>query len=348
MTTMNDVARAAGVAGSTVSHVLNGTRQVNRETRRRVEEAIITTGYRRNSIARSLAAGRTEMIGFTVPLGTNAYIADIANAVEGAAAAAGYTLMFTDTKDDPEVEHRAIERFLEHRVDGIIMAPGPSDDHAAITRIRRERTPLVLIDRAVPGVNCDQVTVDNEDSAYKLTRHLLSHGYRELAVVLGKPGIWPTDQRRAGFERALAESDLPREPQLFVMGEADEQITEEAILQLYESGRSPEAIVTLNNAMTLGTMRALRHLDLEVPDDVALGSFDDFSWADLFQPRLTAIAQDATGIGRIAIELLIEQIADPARSPRHVELATTFNVRDSCGPHDRSSTDTAGRGADAA
>jgi LacI family transcriptional regulator len=333
MTTMDDVARAAGVAGSTVSHVLNGTRQVNLDTRKRVEEAILATGYRRNSVARSLAAGRTEMIGFTVPLGTNPYIVDIASAVESAATAAGYTLMFTDTKDDADVEERAIAQFLEHRVDGIIMAPGPGSDNAAISRILRAGTPLVLIDRAVPGVDCDQVTIDNEESAYQLTTHLLSHGYRDIAAVVGRDGIWPTDQRWKGFARALLEAGLTPDPGLVVKGEADEAVTEQGILDLYASGRSPDAILALNNAMTLGTMRALRTLGLDVPRDVALGSFDDFPWADLFHPRLTAIAQDAAGLGRIAIELLIERIADPTRPSERIELPTTFNIRDSCGGH---------------
>jgi LacI family transcriptional regulator len=330
---MDDVAKAAGVAGSTVSHVLNSTRRVSSDTRKRVEDAILATGYQRNSIARSLAAGRTEMIGFTVPLGTNPYIVDIANAVESAAASGGYTLMFTDTKDDPDVEQRAVAQFLEHRVDGIIMAPGPGHDNAAIFRILKAGTPLVLIDRAVPEVDCDQVTVDNEESSYQLTKHLLSHGYRDIAAVVGKAGIWPTDQRWEGFRRALLEAGLTPDPELVVRGEADERVTEQGIMNLYGSGRSPDAILALNNAMTLGTMRALRSLGLDVPRDVALGSFDDFPWADLFHPRLTAVAQDATGIGRIAIELLIERIADPSRPSQRIELPTTFHIRDSCGGH---------------
>lgn len=335
MTTMDDVARAAGVAGSTVSHVLNGTRPVNLETRKRVEEALVATGYQRNSVARSLAAGRTEMIGFTVPLGTNPYIVDIANSVESAAAESGYTLMFTDTQDDAAVEERAIARFLEHRVDGIIMAPGPGSEDAAISRIIRAGTPLVLIDRAVPGIDCDQVTIDNESSAHQVTTHLLSHGYRDIAPVVGKTGVWPTEQRWKGYTRALLDAGLMPDPGLVVRGEADESTTTRGILDLYASGRRPDAIFALNNAMTLGTMRALRSLDLEVPKDVALASFDDFPWADLFHPRLTAIAQDGAGLGRIAIELLVARIADPARPSERIELKTTFNIRDSCGGHER-------------
>jgi LacI family transcriptional regulator len=332
MTTMDDVAKAAGVAGSTVSHVLNGTRHVNESTRRRVEDAIRSTGYRPNHIARALAAGKTSTLGLILPVKTNPYLVDIIHAVDVAASALGYTLMLGDSQDDPDAEERAVGNILQRKVDGIILAPGLDSADRAIPQIVASGTPLVLIDRPITELACDQVIVDNFEAARELTAHVISHGYTDIAVLRGAPGIGPTDQRHDGFLKALANAGREEDPALSLVGYNDERRTREAVLDLYQSGRRPRAIVSLNNAMTLGAMRALRLLQLEIPTDVALVSFDDFAWADLFSPRLTAVAQDSGRLGNSAVELLLRRIADPGE-PRTLVIPTEFHIRDSCGTH---------------
>jgi LacI family transcriptional regulator len=334
MTTMDDVARAAGVAGSTVSHVLNGTRHVNDETRRRVEEAITATGYRPNHIARALAAGKTYTVGLVLPVKTNPYLVDIVHAVDVAASAVGYTLMLGDSQDDPDAEERAVRNILQRKVDGVLLAPGPGSIDRAIPQMLKSETPFVLIDRPIADLECDQVVVDNFEAARELTAHVLSHGYTEIAVIKGAPGIGPTEQRYAGHLQALAEAGLVQDPGLALAGDNDEQQSRRVVNEMLESGRRPHAIVSLNNAMTLGAMHALRALRLQIPRDVALVSFDDFAWADLFAPRLTAVAQDSGRIGAAAVELLLRRMAEPGEPTTTVVVPTEFHIRDSCGTHD--------------
>ncbi|MEZ2390678.1 LacI family DNA-binding transcriptional regulator [bacterium RCC_150] len=328
---MSDVARWAGVSGSTVSHVLNGTRHVNEETRQRVEEAILATGYRQNSLARSLAAGRTKTVGISIPILTNPYIGSLVNAIEGAASAAGYTVLLGDSRDDAETEARSLNTFLERRVDGILMAPGVDSYKTTIPQILAGGTPLILIDRPVNGVACDQIFAENFESARQLTLHLINEGYQDIAVVRGTPGIGSTDDRYRGFLAALEDAGRPNASRLAVMGHANTQLSEKVLTKLFSGPSRPDALVSLNNAMTIGAMRAFRELGLDVPKDVALVSFDDFEWADLFSPRLTAMAQDVGEMGRRAIELLMSRIDEPGRPPEVVGLPTHFEHRDSCG-----------------
>jgi LacI family transcriptional regulator len=333
MATMKDVATRAGVSGATVSHVLNGTRHVNEATRERVEEAIRLTGYRHNSLARALAAGRTQTIGLCVPILTNPYIADLVNAIETAAGARGYTLLLGDSQDDADAEARAVRVFLERRVDGIIMAPSADSSRTTVPQILAARIPLALIDRPMPEAACDQVYAENLESARRLTEHMIGHGHRDLVVLCGSPGIRSTDERLDGVRSAIEQHTGAEIRWTNIVGHSNSAITTAALTEMLTGRFRPDAVISLNNAMTIGAMRAFKDVGLTVPGDIALASFDDFEWADLFEPRITAISQDVGGMGRTAVELLIARMADPALPTDVRSLPTALNVRDSCGGH---------------
>jgi LacI family transcriptional regulator len=154
MTTMGDVARLAGVSASTVSHVLNGTRKVDASTRSRVEAAIEQTGYRRNVVARALAAGRTHTVGLSISALTNPYFGNLVHAVECALSAAGYVLIVGDSHDDLHSERRVTDSLLDRKVDGLIVAPAAGSERTTLPAVVASRTPLVLIDRGVE-LDCD-------------------------------------------------------------------------------------------------------------------------------------------------------------------------------------------------
>ena len=332
---MGDVARLAGVSSATVSHVLNGTRNVSIETRERVQAAIEESGYRHNSLARALAAGRTRTIGMCVPIRTNPYIADLVNAIESAASAAGYTLTIGDSRDEPEAEARAIDSFLDRRVDGVILAPGLTSAQTAIPTVLGSGTPLVIIDRGVRGIGVDQIHADNYAAASGLAEHVLSHGYTKVAVVRGTPGIQSTDERFDGVLDTLTKAGVSLGDESVLIGHANADVTEVAVAELLHNGPRPEVVITLNNAMTIGSMKAFRAAGLRVPDNIALACFDDFEWSDIFEPRLTAVAQDVGAIGRGAVELLIARLEDPGSETRDVTVPTSLKIRDSCGRHDQ-------------
>ncbi len=148
MVTMADVARLAGVHASTVSHVLNGTRAVNADTRERVMDAIIATGYRHNAVARSLATSSTMALGLAISSAANPYLAELIRSVDAGARAAGYMLMLGDTHDDAEVERQIVEQLVDRRVDGVILAPAPATTTAgALPFLSTAAVPTVLMDR---------------------------------------------------------------------------------------------------------------------------------------------------------------------------------------------------------
>ncbi|MGW3465653.1 LacI family DNA-binding transcriptional regulator, partial [Streptomyces olivaceoviridis] len=338
MATMADVARSAGVSVATVSHVLNGTRPVLPHTRQAVLDAVDTLGYTPNTLARSLVTSRTRSIGLAVSAISNPYFTEILQGVEAAALEAGYSLLIADPHDDPRHERKVVQLLHERRVDGMIVAPSaePSD---LVGYLRRHAVPTVFLDRLVapratedsapgdgadgaaasPSAPCfDQVCAESAAPTALLVTHLAGLGHRRIALVAGLPGLSTTSERISGYQEGLTTAGLAHDERLLVSGNSESAGAERATADLLALPDPPTALVTANNAMTIGALRALRRHGRSVPDDLALCCFDDFAWADLFSPRLTAIAQPSRELGARAVRVLLDRLAEPDRPARTV------------------------------
>ncbi|WP_326673136.1 LacI family DNA-binding transcriptional regulator [Streptomyces canus] len=351
MPTMADVARSAGVSVATVSHVLNGTRPVLPHTRQAVLDAVDELGYTPNTLARSLVTSRTRSIGLAVSAISNPYFTEILQGVEAGALEHGYSLLIADPHDDPDHECKVVQLLHERRVDGMIVAPS-ADPRELVSYLGRHRVPTVFLDRVIDGViegvvggalggvveapadgpqRFDQVCAENTEPTARLVTHLAGLGHRRIGLVAGLPGLSTTAERITGYRQGLITAGLPYDDDLVVHGDSESAGAERATAALLSLATPPTALVTANNAMTIGTLRALRDRGLSVPDDLALCCFDDFAWADLFSPRLTAIAQPSREIGAQAVRVLLERLAAPDRPARTVRLDCTFVHRTSCG-----------------
>lgn len=330
---MADVARLAGVSVATVSHVLNGTRPVRPQTRELVLEAVQRARYTPNTVARSLAMARTTTIGLALTAISNPYFSELLRSIENTAAAAGYTLLLADPREEPDYELTVVRRLRQRRVDGLIWAPSGAPT-AALRDLVEHQLPTVLVDRLI-DVGLDQVGSENTEPVAELVGHFVERGHRRIALVTGHKGLATTVERRDGYLLGLRRAGLPVDPELMVDGNSETEAARRAVHRLLGLDRSPTAIIAGNNSMTIGALAALRDAGLAVPRDMALAGFDDFPWADLFSPGLTVIAQPFVEMGRVAVELLLARMADPGAPPVTVRLPPTFVHRDSCGCPER-------------
>ncbi|KTC50316.1 LacI family transcriptional regulator [Pseudomonas fluorescens ABAC62] len=328
MVTMDDVASRAGVSTSTVSHVLNGTRNVSPATVQAVQRAVQALGYIPNTLARSLARSSTSTIGVAISALSNHYFSETVHAIETECARHGYMMLFVDTHDDPEQELRVVMALHHRRVDGIVLAP--SNGSLALEYLRTNDIPAVLVDRMM-SEQFDQVGVENTQATQTLIEHLIGHGHRRIGFIAGRAGFSTTDERVAGYCAALQAAGLAFDPQLLVNGGSNAEPARQATLQLLGLAAPPTAIMAGNNLMTLGAMHALRDAQLDVPRQMALVGFDDFDWADFFVPRLSLIAQPVQALGARAVDLLLQRMASPSAPPQSVRLAPTLQLRHSCG-----------------
>lgn len=330
MVKMEDVARLAKVSTSTVSHVLNGTRQVSAQTVAAVEQAVQALGYIPNTLARSLARSRTNTIGVAISALSNHYFSETVHAIETECARHGIMMLFVDTHDDPEQELRVVKALHHRRVDGILLAPSMDTQQLALSYLQNNAIPAVLVDRlAAQGFS--QVGVENRESTRALIAHLIGHGHQRIGMVAGAAGLSTTEERIDGYRAALADAGLPWDDALLVDGESRSESARIATHRLLLLKQPPTAIMAGNNLMTIGAMHALREANLGVPEQMALVGFDDFDWADFFLPRLSVIAQPVKELGVQAVTLLLNCIDNPEGPRQTVRLAPTLRIRHSCG-----------------
>ncbi|GMA21388.1 LacI family DNA-binding transcriptional regulator [Arsenicicoccus piscis] len=330
MVTMTTVAAMAHVSVSTVSHVVNGTRPVSPETRSRVLQAMDALGFEHHPIARSLQSGSARTIGLALTAASNPYWTDLVSGIDLAASAAGLSLIMVDTRDEPRHEATVVANLLAHHVDGLIVAPSGGWEGQLLPMLRDRATPYVLIDRTGP-VRVDQVAVESEQSSAAVVEHLLVQGHRRVAVVTGAPGLSTSEDRERGYRLAHARLGVPVDEALVVCGGSTEHGGRSATLRLLSEIDPPTALFTSNNLMTIGALGALRQLGRRVPDDLALVSYDDFSWAEVFSPSLTTVAQPLRDLGRTAVQLLVRRLNDPQAPTQIVRLPAEIRHRESCG-----------------
>jgi len=327
---MSDVARAANVSMSTVSHVLNGTRKVHPDTVRNVNQAVEAVGYIRNSLARSLARSSSGAIGVAIATLSNYYFSETVRAIEAACAKSGLMMILVNTQKDPEQELKAVKALHERRVDGIVLASEYDPENRVFNYLKANNIPTVLIDRLL-STSFDQVGVENKQSSQELIAHLIKLGHRRIGMVSGRLTQSSSLERIDGYRAALAEAGIAYDEQLVCCGESAIAPAMEATRRLLALEHPPTAIMTANNLMTIGAMQALRAAGLEVPKDIALVGFDDFDWADAFSPRLTVMAQPLEELGAQAVKLLLKRIKQPDGRRQTLRLKPSLIQRDSCG-----------------
>lgn len=331
-TTIRDVARTAGVSPMTVSRVINGGRRVSPGTRRRVEQAIADLGYVPSRLARGLSRQKTGALALIVPDVANPFFTLIVRGAEDVARRADYRVILCDTRADLTIEREVIEEMIAHRVEGLVIAPVSDRSKTHLQRLQRFGVPFVLVDRSVPGIDCDVVLGDSAGGAGQLVKHLIALGHRRIAMIVEADDVSTARERRFGYEAALTASGIPLDPELVVRSTVDPEGGRSGMRHLLEVAEPPTAVFTVNNLVAVGAIETVREAGLEVPDDVALVCFDDIELASRLYAFLTVMMQPAETFGTLGTQLLLDRINGTGPAPsRIVVLPGQFVVRRSCG-----------------
>jgi LacI family transcriptional regulator len=333
MATIKDVAAKAGVSVATVSHVMNESRFVSQETRQRVVEAITELGYRRDGIARSLRRSRTGTIGAVVSDITNPFFSDLVKGIENTIH--GFpdrlNVILCNSEEDEALERELLDILMEKRVDGLIIAPA-GGNVAYLETLGLHGPPIVFVDRALPAVAADAVTVDNVSASRDAVEHLIARGHRRIAVLRATLQASSIEDRVEGYRRTMAAAGLRVDPDWIVESSSNIDAAHAAGRQLLALAPRPDAVFTTNNFMTLGLLRALNEAGLSSPEDIAIAGFDDFHWAEAFRPRITAVAQSGYEQGAEAARLLAARIAKTEQGPPISRvIPTRLIIRESSG-----------------
>ncbi len=321
--TLLEVARQAGVAKSTASLAFSDPGRVALATRERVAAVAAEIGYAPNALAKSLATGRSDLIGLVTSEMRNPHTGAIQAAVQARALERGHLLLVGTSDEDVEREMRLLERFAAMRIRGALLVPA-SDLAAHGEALARMRLDIVFLDQRAHGPVRDHVGLDNTKAARLLVEHLVGLGHRRIAHVAGRHGLWTAEARLDGVRDALRTAGLALPDSMIVDGQFLEAASFEGCLELLRGPDRPSAVVAANNVSALGALRAIRHLGLRCPEDVSLAGIDSLPWGALIEPALTHVAQPLEAMARAATDRLIDRLeglVEQGDEPVRIELA---------------------------
>jgi len=332
---MKDVARLANVSTATVSHVINKTRNVNAETRDKVNRAIKNLNYNVNPIARNLRSGSSKMIGYVVSNLTNYFYMDIAVSIDKVLSEEGYHLIYINSNEEPEKERENIESLLMQNVDGLIIAP-VGHDCSYMEELIGDRCPCVFFDRLPYGFNRDCIMSTNFEGAFNAVELLIEKGHRSIGII-GSRLDDTMNERFQGYKAALRKHQIPVLDELIRTGSnRAERLRELKTGDLYELTRQlvqEEKVTALfagNILSGIAVINFLKQENYKIPEDVALVVFDDSYWMNMMDPPITVMEQDLQAIGTSSAEILLSRINKASDPYREIRIPTKLIERKSC------------------
>ena len=331
--TISDIAAQAGVSKSTISRYLNGRYEcMSVSTREKIAAVIAAADYRPSALARSLKQKRTHTIAAVVANILNPFSTSVIRGIEDFCQNAGFNLILCNADDNPVKEKGYLEMLLAKQVDGLII--NTTGQNNSMMRSVCLQMPVVLIDRRMPELACDTVTVDNVKGVGMLVDHLVSLGRRDIALfTLPFEAVSPRSERVKGYKAALARHGISFQDRFLVETDTAQETVQARLSDLFANGPRPTAVFGFNNLMTMAIIKAMNALQLVIPDDLAVIGFDDWEWAPLIYPPVTVVAQPAYEMGGKAAALLINRIQGKkiSKNPVIAVYEPELIVRRSCG-----------------
>ncbi|WP_433275038.1 LacI family DNA-binding transcriptional regulator [Pseudonocardia xinjiangensis] len=340
-TTMNDVARVAGVSSASVSYALTGAPGVSDELRERIRAIANELGYRPSLVAQGLKTGRARSIGLLLADITNPFYTEIAAGAVAAAGDLGYEVLISHVglgqdADGDDADHAGAARLatvarahIDRYSSGLLLTSLLARDQPLLAELRRTHVPAVQLYRRVPGEPSDWVGIDDHAAAGEIINHLLTTGRRHIAVLGGQRSSYASAAREAGFVDALSAAGLqPANLDQGRWGDISRRSGLERARELFARGTPIDAVACGNDLIALGVLDACREDGFAVPDDVAVTGLDDMSFASVGPLQLTTVTVPRELIGRRGVQMLFRRIEGNSGPPVEEVLPHQLRPRD--------------------
>lgn len=321
-----DVAKKSGLSVVTVSRVLNNSTSVRQKNKEKVLQAMKDLDYHPNASARSLASGKTGIIGLTLTTLHDTVLDAVVKEINDCLAEQGYFLALSISQGDEDSFQRSM--FQEDRVDGVILL-SPVNADIYVMELKKRKIPFVILDNQQRNPSVPSIVVNNFKGGYDATKHLIDLGHTEIAHISGPDPYLSSRERERGYLFALEEAGL--KPFHIEQGTFGIPSGHSIAMRWIQSGRLPTAVFAADDFIALGVMDAFKNERIRIPEDVSIVGFDDQIYAEEFRPTLTTIRQPFEKIGRQGVDILLKLIKDPSKRNVTMEFDPTLIVRESTG-----------------
>lgn len=326
--TIKDVAKLAGVSISTVSRVINDSKPVSPEIKRKVLEVIDEIGYRPNEIARTLVTKKSYLIGVIVTDLANSYVADMVRGIEEVGKMYNYDILLCSTYGDKEAELKYIQLLNRKQVEGMILISDTINEEID-DKISDYDIPFVYLSRYSNFDKYPTVSVDNHYASYEMTKYIINKGHTDIGFIGYLKDEKSTQiEKVEGFIKAMEEEEL--DSSVIYETEGIEVKNGYEVVDRLLKDNQITALVCSNDELAIGVMNYCYDKGIRVPEDISIVGFGDVPTASVIRPRLTTIKEPFYDIGAVAIRKIIKELNKEDAGEKHVKLPYQIQDRDSC------------------
>lgn len=327
--TIKDVAKKAGVSISTVSRVINNSKPVTDEIKRKVLDVIEETGYVPNPLARSLVTKKSQLIGVIVPEVSDSFVNEILNGIEEVARMYNYDILLSNTYSDKDEELRSINLLRAKQIEGMVMISWNLEKEH-VDFIEKCGIPTTYISKTARGYDIPTVSVNNEKATYDMTKHLISQGHKKIAFVMTSAGDTILEKERLdGYKSALEDNGIEFDESIVRYGGVDYNSGYESTKDILDTGIVPDAVFVTGDEAAVGAINAVFDRGYNVPNDISVAGFNDVKIAKMYRPKLTTVHQPLYDMGAVAIRMVIKMINREEIEEKKVELPHRIEERQS-------------------
>ena len=307
--TIKDVAKMADVSISTVSRVINDSKPVSPEARRRVLHAIGVLDYKPNEVARSLVTKKSNIIGVIVSDIGNQYVSQVLRGVEEIGRMYNYDILLSSSYDDPEIEIKFANLFSQKQVEGIIII-SEILNQKLLYKLDEFKIPCVVINRFYNVDEAPTVTINNKAASYNMTDYLINLGHQSIGYVAMRRDMDRTNEKYKirGYRDAMRAAGL--KPSILY----SEGMEEKDALELFEEheeelrGGKYSVLFCSQDLMAIHLMNVMRDHGMNIPDDMSFAGFGGSALSDIYRPKLTTVKEPYYDIGAVAIRKLFKML----------------------------------------
>ncbi len=331
---LSELAAHLDLSVTTVSRVLAGSPEkyrISEATSKRVLEAAEKYNAAPNPLGSNLRKGQTGMIGLLVPDITNPFFAELAREIDRELRKLEKTILLFDSGEDAGLERNLLRDMTSRRLDGFIIASVGINSDELTKAATQEQNPVVLVDRLIPELNVNSVSLDNRDSGKQAVRHLIDKGHRKIGVLRGDTQTLADRERFEGIRNEMKKAGLSLEASHIAGNGYSLEAGIEGSQSILKADVKPTAVITLNGQGILALLRVAREYQLQIPEDISVVAFDDQPWSPFINPPITTIAQPVAEIAHEAVELLFngKQKHKAVLKAEILERVSVIEVRDS-------------------
>ncbi len=318
--TMKYIAEKAGVSITTVSHVINKTRHVNKDTREAVLKIIDDSQYQGIKFKKK-KANKVEFIGVIIADIREDYYISITKSIETVASNMGVSIIFCDSEDDPEKEMKNIQMMQDRNVSGLILAPIASNDMPE--ELKSGEIPTVLIDRQYENHNLLFIGINNFNSSFLGAQHLYEKGCKKIAFIGYSESVYTVKQRIMGYKAYLLELNEQMTPMVLSLSYHEEDSY--PIIKEFIEKKQIDGVICATSAICYELINVINDLNPKLQNKIKIISYDDNRWFDYLKYPVSVISQPTADIGCAALENLLSIIEQP-NTNYEVKRELTFDV----------------------